>query len=161
MAVVDKHELVASLIKHLETDLQENQKAAEAARKRAIESEGRMKTRYDTHKEEQGALASALSSRTAEKLELLHVLKSFPLEMLPMKPVQPGSVVQFHSNNEGENWIFIVPGGSAYQAEVDGITVSCLAPNAPLVKKLLGKVPGDVIPELNPYYGEVEILYTE
>lgn len=161
MPRVVKQEVVRQMIVSLEGNIAETETAAEGARQRAIDAEGRMQSRYDTHKEELGSLASSLSERLVGQKQMLQSLRSIRCQDLSNAPIQNGSVIYLRSEKKGEMTFFIVIGGSGFFAESNGVKVLCLAPNAPILQKMLGKRAGDRISEFNPVYGSVEILQTE
>jgi len=87
----------------------------------------------------QGYLALGLSQRIQAIASALSILDRIPAE--PRDEVTSGALVVLGDGRR----ILVLPGGQGVKLTVDGVEVTVLSPQSPLVKALEDAEPGDVI----------------
>jgi|ETN01SMinimDraft_4_1059930.scaffolds.fasta_scaffold120923_2 transcription elongation GreA/GreB family factor len=138
----DKFEAYDMLVKNLEKGLDDMEQAAESYSQQTNDAPGAMQSRYDSSREELGAVTDALFNRNDEKSRDVEMARAFNLS--PSTRVGIGSLVNVQKINPPEtNHYFVLPfaGGESIDHEDGDITV--VTPNAPLVGAMADKRKGD------------------
>ncbi len=144
-----KRGLLSQLCGQLENTVNLNTAAFEQTRQDVIEAEGRMKSRYDSTKEESGQLGTSLSRRILEAKEILARLQSFQIsdssKLDVLDKVTGGSVVTVKDQRGEESIYFFLPvgGGEKIQSPDFSQEVRIVTFGAPLFQALSGKKVGD------------------
>lgn len=143
---MDKKELIAEIIRHLEADLQVNIDAANEAREAAIHDESVAETQYDTLGLEASYLAHGQSKRV-QTLEMnLADYRSMPVRVFDQDTAVGLSALVTLETPQGEQkHLFIGVAGGGIQISADGVPVTVITPDAPLGKALVGQFCGDTV----------------
>lgn len=108
-----------------------------------LESEDRMKTRYDSNRQESAALAEAQQRQVAQ-------LKAIRPELARLADkevggtVGLGAIVRVEQESGGERTFFLMEEKGGMEVEVDGTTIYFVSVQAPIAKAIVGKQVGDV-----------------
>ncbi len=140
-----KKQLLQKLIEKMEEKEKETSAQIERNRQAAIESPGRMQSRYDSMKQELSYLVDSLYKRLGDlKKEILN-LKKFSADETSFSKVGLGTIVEVESNKE-KKVFFMLPAGAGetvQDKELGEITILTFA--SPLGKSLFGKVEDEEI----------------
>ena len=142
---MDKHKLVASILKQLNEELEIVTRSAESAREAATHSESKAEDHHDTRGLEASYLAGAQASRAAELQRMITIYKFlyFP-EFNPGDLIGPGALVQLELSGH-HSFYFLVPQGGGLTLQMDGKPIRVITPMAPLGEALLGRTVGDTV----------------
>lgn len=135
----------------LEKRIQAQEITYASLRQAAIEAPGRMVSRYDSAKAENSAAADTQAQRITETRKSLEIL-SDPFYVTPKADnarIEGGSLFQIEvldeSGGNQEIVYYIVPGGSGFEVEADGVSVQLISPSAPLAKAFFDRRVGDIV----------------
>ena len=148
---MNKKKVLESIIAALEHDWSAASNAAKQARETATHTESVAKTKYDTFGLEASYLAHGQSKRVFELAEGLEVYKGLSLLEFDFDTeIATSALVHLESEDGDTRWIFIGPteGGLTVKYRDVGhseVEIVVVTGNAPLGKKLLGKVEGDEV----------------
>lgn len=134
--VLDKHAVVDAMRQALTAAIDAALAGAEAARAEATHAESRAENKYDTR----GLEASYLAAGQGERV----VAWRAALGSLDATPCGVGGVGALVGLDDGR-WVLVAAGGGGIRADVDGVTVGLVTPEAPLGRALLGAEEGDVV----------------
>ncbi len=155
---MDKTELIAEIIRHLEDDLQVNIDAANEAREAAIHDESVPETQYDTLGLEASYLAHGQSKRVQELEMNLADYRSMPVRIFDQDtPVGLSALVTLEKPQGEQKHLFIGVAGGGVQINTDGILVTVITPDAPMGRALVGQFCGDTVTLPQGEYEIVEI----
>lgn len=140
-----KKQLLQKLIEKMEEKEKEISIHIERNRQGAIESPGRMQSRYDSMKQELSYLVDSLYKRLGDLKKEISNLKKFSMDEAISSKVGLGAIVEVESNKEKREF-FILPAGAGetiQDKELGEITILTFA--SPLGKSLFGKVEDEEI----------------
>jgi transcription elongation GreA/GreB family factor len=145
---MDKNDLLAQLVAHVNATLQDARQAMEAAAQEAREGATPAEKREDARVAlEQGSLARGHQQRLNRALADLAALEGFMPKTLSAKaPIEPGAVVEVESDDVGRTF-FIAPVGAGVELAGPGGDgfLSVVTPTSPIGKAVLGRRQGDVV----------------
>jgi len=136
---MDKSAVYDMLVKRVCAEYDRMHSAAKDTADRAMEGEGRMKSRYDTKRIEGSYLADSLSKRTGEllvEIQRAHEFKERASQV--SEDVRVGSLVSLQEGDTVRHF-FILPFLGGEDIEAEGQTITVLTPSAPLAQALLGR----------------------
>lgn len=126
-------------------DIEDNERHRATAQFDANEAEGRMISRYDTFKEEAQFLAVGHEMRLIEREGTLALIDAIRKDCLVATDrVLAGALVTTEDGDGIEALYYLIPGGSGKKIIIDGKEYTCVAPNTPMGKSLIGKKVDDV-----------------
>ena len=153
----DKTKLLAAVLRIVEAEIEHLQTGLAHARHAKLEAPGRMQSRYDTMGIEAGWVADGLVKTLGEKQESLRLLTQFqfPTET---KRVGLGSLVGIGSRNGlPQDFYFVLPGAGGASITWENNEISIVTPQAPIARKISGKIFGDEI-ILDPLKKESQVI---
>jgi len=112
----------------------------------SIKAQGRMESRYDTIKEEQGKLADSIGLQVLAQQTVLNRLRYFKSQVGSDKHVfvAAGSLVKVAASY-GHDYFFVVEGGGGISVEVQGEEITCISPETSVASALLGHCLNDTV----------------
>ena len=140
---MNKTDLVARIVAHLDAELARYFQAARAAQADATDEQSRAENKYDTRGLEASYLAHGQSRQameTGQAREQFMALdtRDFP----PGEPIGIGALIELEG--EGERlFYFLGPAAGGTEVVCDGHEVLVITPTAPLGRLLHGKRPGE------------------
>ncbi|GAB4343072.1 MAG: hypothetical protein Kow0037_30930 [Calditrichia bacterium] len=138
---VNKQKVIESFIAMVEEQIRLIKDAAENARERSNESEGRLQSRYDTQRIETGYLAEAYSQKLADYRKSLVGLQQIK-RMKTNGKVQVGSLMEINRGEQKEFYLLVPVGGGLTLSSPKITTISV---QAPLGRRLIGAKAGDTV----------------
>lgn len=142
--LMNKKKVVDKIIARLEASLQGAVKSAKQAHQTATHKESVAKTKYDTFGLEASYLAHGQFKRVAELEEAVESFKNLPINRFgdDSEIVVP-ALVCLQSTDGDTRVLFIGPAAGGLVVDCDSHEVIVITADAPLGKKLLGKLVGD------------------
>lgn len=121
-------------------------KGFENVRDASINAQGRMESRYDTIKEEQGRLADSIGTQVLAQQTVLNRLRYFKSQAGGDNHVfvGSGSLVKVTASY-GDDYFFVVEGGGGISVEVEGEEITCISPETPIASALIGHTLNDTV----------------
>ena len=162
---MDKTAVFQTIVERVEQVWQAAVAAAEQARETATHTESVAKTKYDTFGLEASYLAHGQSKRVMELAATLEDFKALPLaDFDEDTEIEMSALVHLVSEAGVARWIFVGPGAggaTCHYNDVDNgdIEIVVVTPDAPLGKKLVGKMVGDEV--VFAVQGEVGVFEIE
>ncbi|MEK7593382.1 MAG: GreA/GreB family elongation factor [Patescibacteria group bacterium] len=129
-----KEKLKKELLDKLKKDLLDNKLRYKKAKEAAIDSPGRMQSRYDSSKEEFNYEAEAIQKRIFEIKKNIEELENLSINF-NNDNINIGSVIKIKINDEIKNY-FISPAGGG---EILNNDIMVITPLSPIGKILLDK----------------------
>lgn len=139
-SVAIKKSLLRLLCEKMEKTLQTAQTELETTKQSAIDSPGRMESRYDSAKEELSSLANSMQNRVAQLQQNIARLRNFRISDLPQEEAEIGTLVEMTHKIE-KKFYFILPAGGGETIESPDLDakVTVITPSSPLSNSLRGK----------------------
>ncbi len=156
---MDKKQVIAVFINHLEKELEVLKEAARATAEAATNEESRPENEYDTRALEASYLAGAQSKRVVEVMEVLTLFKTLSFkEFKPGDAVQSTALVDVKLDGK-KNRLLMMPKGGGVNMRLEDQTVQIVTPNSSLGETILGLKVGEVAEyEVGPNVRECEIV---
>lgn len=143
---MNKTELLQQVLKRLEDDHLQAQKAALTAYETATAKENIAENKYDTLGLEASYLATGQARRAAAIRQTLTNWKQLVLRTFdPQLGIQLGALIALSDDEDRHQCLLLGPDGAAMKLQQDGQTVQVIGPQAPLGQLLLGKGVDDEI----------------
>lgn len=140
-----KKRVLKIILNRLEETALSTQKSLERTRRDAIESPGRMQSRYDSAKQELSYLADSLQNRLSQIQREITILRSFEItESLSEDEITLGSLIQIEEEDE-KRFYFILPVGSGETITTEFGEVITITPSSPLGRSFIGKTVEDIV----------------
>lgn len=160
---MDKKRLLADVLRQLQDDLDQAQRAALVAHEAATHEENIAENKYDTLGLEAAYLASGQARRVEELRQILITWRQLqPRSFDPQRGIELGALVQLLDELDASRWLFLGPQGASMKLLHEGASVQVLGCSAPLGRALLGKGSGDEVELLLPggrqYFEVLEVL---
>ena len=158
MKAAVKNQLLKKVIEKMEEKEKETMTQIERNRQDAIESPGRMQSRYDSMKQELSYLVDSLFKRLGDLKKEISNLKKFSMDETIAGEVKLGTIVETESNGN-KRIFFMLPAGAGESIQDDKLgKITILTFVSPLGKSLLGKVEGEEIAAMGKQYLITKIM---
>lgn len=140
---MDKSEIIKSIVKKLEVNLEGAIAEAQSAKEAATGEESKAENKYDTRGLEASYIAQAQSARTSKiKEEIFNLSK---VDLTKRDKVSIGSLVEvFYTEQDKTSFYFLLPSGGVL-VDYKKINVQTLSVESPLGKTLFQKTLEDSI----------------
>ena len=144
--IVNKKQLIASIVRQLSTEMELIATAAKSAHDEATHDEELHKNQFETPGLETSVLAEGQVKVAAELREALDTFRDLPVhDFAPGEAIALGALVETESGGE-KNLYFVGPKGGGLEVEVDSLTIFVITPHSPLGAKLIGRHAGELVP---------------
>jgi hypothetical protein len=141
---MDKKAVIAKARAFFENKIITLKQSVACTRQMAAEAPGRIASRYDSSREETSWLADGQAAVLVEWERNMAALAVLPVHASAQ--VQTGSLCLFTQGSlQSRMMCLICPGGSGFECEIDGETVTFLSPMSPLARAAAGKKAGDML----------------
>lgn len=138
---MDKEKIRQALLEKMETERDKLKRSYESRKKAAIDAPGPMHARFDTTRQEQSALSSALANELNEIDRAITALRRLPLRK--SREVEGGAIVRVRENSKITDYFLVPKGAGNYLLEQ--FEVQTVAFSAPLGKAISFKKPGEEV----------------
>ena len=140
---IDKTEVLAFIIRHLETDINVAEKAVEVARDTATHKDCLGSSKYET----MGTEASYLAKGQGERLlELRRALAYFnQLQPKLSESIELASLVVLENEDGKQQHLLLAADAGGLKVSHQQQTITVITPQAPLGRVLMGKQVGDLV----------------
>lgn len=157
---MDKSEIVALVVAHLEKEVEAIRIAAQKSFEDATAEENKAENKYDTRSLEASYLAGGQAKMAAEAHESLSRFRSLEIKDFEEDdPVALSALIK--TINKGyTDYYFLGPSSGGLEVKVDETLVMIITPQSPIGKALLGKQAGDDL-ELEMGRNKVSLKVTE
>lgn len=141
--MVDKRELLSSIIAQLERELELYGQSARAAHAEATHEQNKAENKYDTRGLEASYLAHGQSRQAAETEQARqHFVSLAVREFGPSDAIDLGALVELELHG-APSWYFIGPRAGGMEIELGAHEILIITPQSPLGAQLLGRKQGD------------------
>ena len=142
---MDKARLRQAIIEKLQTELDNQTRAALLARDEATHEESKPENKYDTHSQEAAYLAEGQARLAAELQESIALYQSLAMsDFSAGQPATLGAVVTVETAGRKLRYL-LGPRNGGLEIHCDGLDLIVITPQSPLGRLLLGKRAGDVL----------------
>lgn len=141
--MMDKVEILDSIIKILERKYVQSSKSAKDRIEDTQGMEGRNQSRYDTMRVESSLVARGLSRREGQLAQELSRAKNYRFSDLG-DYVHLGSLVELEKNSVASHYLFL-PFASGTKIEYENNSIMVLSAETPIAKSFFGKRTGEVV----------------
>lgn len=135
---MDKHDIIAALIRDIEQQLAHAQASMRDAQVGATHPDAKAENQYDTRALELTYLAAGLGARVAELRAALAFFHFYTPTALRDQAITLGSLVELR-DERGDSWYFLAPAGDGTTLLVDGVRVQVITAASPLGRALMEK----------------------
>jgi transcription elongation GreA/GreB family factor len=145
---VNKQNLIEKILEKIQSEMDAQVRAAQAAHEAATHEESRAEDQHDTRGLEASYLAGAQASRAAELQQLIYIYRLLPLDNLPPGArIAPGALVELEleTTPTKRSFYFIAPQGGGLTVHSEGVQVQVLTPQSPVGEAIMGRKAGDFI----------------
>jgi transcription elongation GreA/GreB family factor len=141
--VIDKRELLLSILAQLERELELYGQSARAAHAEATHEQSKAENKYDTRGLEASYLAHGQSKQAAETEQARQQFTSLAIrDFAPGDAIDLGALVELELGKE-RSWYFVGPRAGGTEVEQNGTAVLIITPQSPLGAQLLGRKEGE------------------
>ena len=145
-STTDKAQIIAQIIKLLESNHQQAVNAALQAYNTATDDENIAENKYDTLGLEASYLAQGQAQRVAQLVSDLEIYTNFtPLAFSTETPISLGALITLIDENKQEKILFLGPTAGGLTFKTGDRDISLITPSSPLAKNLIGKKTGDEV----------------
>lgn len=142
---MNKRELLAAFVAHLETELLAIKEAARATHEAVTHEDAKPENEYDTRAIENSYLAGAQAKRAGEIDEILSSFRTVvPKDFGAGDAVSATALVELDGDGK-KNTVFVMPKGGGFSLNHGGKTIRIVTPQSHLGEALLGRRAGDEI----------------
>ncbi len=139
---MNKPEIFAAIVRHLQAELSRLTEAALSTHAEATHEENKAEDKYDTRGLEASYLAHGQSKAAEEAAQAVAQFQALPLRVFnPGDPVSLGALVTIEGKEA--SCYFIGPRAGGTEVKHDDIEVMVITPQSPLGRQLLGRKQGD------------------
>jgi transcription elongation GreA/GreB family factor len=140
-----KHDLIQSVLKTLQDDLDVLRKAALETHKSSTSDESKAEGKYDTRGLEASYLAEAQAGQVVQLEESIAKFKLLNTEDLDGNdPIASGSMIVISTDNDDIGYLML-PAGGGTQLESQGLEFTVITPDSPIGSILIGKLVGEQV----------------
>jgi transcription elongation GreA/GreB family factor len=141
--VIDKRELLLSILAQLERELELYGQSARAAHAEATHEQSKAENKYDTRGLEASYLAHGQSKQAAETEQARQQFTSLEIRDFDAgEAIDLGALVELELGKE-RSWYFVGPRAGGTEVEQNGTSILIITPQSPLGAQLLGRKEGE------------------
>jgi len=144
--MLNKKQLVNTIVDALTQELQKAINAANEAHAAAVDDQSVAETQYDTLAIEAGYLAEGQSKRVSEFQQAIEAYQALELVAFDENStVTIGALVQLAADSQSRHWFFIGPAAGGFRCNLAEQAITVITPQSPMGIALIGKQQDDDI----------------